>query len=169
MPDGAPWDFDRGKSWFRQGLNELFSGDIRKLIAYYYQQLTDMVTNQKTDILAHFDLIGKYNAKNEFFDPGEKWYKDISFRALDVVSKSGIVVEVNTRGVLKKLDTEFYPSNSILKRCLELKIPVCLSADTHNPKDTMALLPEARDLLISIGYKELAIFDEKGWNPVSIL
>jgi len=168
MPDGTPWDFDRGKSWFKQGLDELFSGDVKKLVSYYYQQITDMITDQKTDVLAHFDIINKYNAGKVFLNPDEKWYKDIAFGALDVVSKSGIVVEINTRGVLRKLDTEFYPSNSILKRCLELKIPVCLSADTHNPADTKALLPEARELLISLGFKELFIFDENGWNPESI-
>jgi len=163
MPNEKPWDFDRGKLWFKQGLDELFSGDIKKLVTFYYQQIIDMISHQKTDVLAHFDLIKKYNAGNFFFDQEEKWYKDIAYAALDVVAKSGIILEVNTRGVLKKLDTEFYPSNFILKRCLELKIPVCLSADTHKPDDTMALLPEARELLEHIGFKEIFIFDERGW------
>jgi histidinol-phosphatase (PHP family) len=169
MPDGTPWDYDRGKSWFRQGLDELFSGDIKKLVTCYYQQVIDMIIQQKTDVLAHFDLIKKYNAGNEFFNADDRWYKDITFNALDVVAKSGIIVEVNTRGVLKKLDKEFYPSNSILKHCLELKIPVCLSADTHHPKDTIALLPEARKLLETIGFKEIFIFDEKGWGAEAIV
>jgi histidinol-phosphatase (PHP family) len=168
MPDGTPWDFDRGKLWFRQGLKDLFSGDAKKMVSYYYQQVIDMISHQKTDVLAHFDLIKKYNRGNEFFNPDEKWYKDIIVHALELVAKSGIIVEVNTRGVLKKLDTEFYPSNTILKRCKELKIPVCLNADTHHPADTLALLPEARDLLQSIGYKEIFIFDEKGWRGESI-
>jgi histidinol-phosphatase (PHP family) len=168
LSDGTPWDFDRGKSWFKKGLDELFGGDIKKLVSFYYQQITDMVSHHHTDLLAHFDLIKKYNEGNAFFNEEDKWYTEVVFTALETIARLNIIVEVNTRGVLKKLNTEFYPSNTILKRCLELKIPVCLSADTHDPADIIALLPEARDLLQAIGYKEVFIFDDKGWNPVSI-
>jgi histidinol-phosphatase (PHP family) len=169
MPDGRPWDFDRGKSWYEQGLNELFDGNIKKLIHFYYQQISEMVTFQKIDIVAHFDLIKKFNAGHVFFNEDEKWYKDISFEALDTISKSGSIIEINTRGVLKKLNEEFYPSKALLKRCLELKIPICLSSDAHDPKDVMAYFPEACELLQAMGFNELHILDEQGWNPVSIL
>jgi histidinol-phosphatase (PHP family) len=169
MHDGKPWDYDSGKTWFKKGLDELFHGDIKELVLFYYQQIAEMVTWQKTDILAHYDLIKKFNEGNAFFNEEDKWYRDITFDTLDVVSKSGIIVEVNTRGVLKKLNSEFYPSKSILKRCLELKIPICLSADTHHPNDVIALLPEAREMLQATGYKDVYILDEKGWNPVSIV
>jgi histidinol-phosphatase (PHP family) len=169
FPDGSPWDFDGGREWFQKGLNGLFDGDIKKLVAFYYQQVSEMVTLHKTDVLAHFDLIKKSNAGNFFFNEKDTWYRDIAYGALDAVAKSGIIMEVNTRGVLKKLSEEFYPSNFILKRAKELKIPVCLSADTHNPADTMALLPEARDVLYALGFRSVHILDENGWNPVGIM
>jgi histidinol-phosphatase (PHP family) len=71
--------------------------------------------------------------------------------------------------VLKKLNSEFYPSNFILKRSLELNIPVCLSSDAHQVHHVMALLPEASELLKSLGYKKIYILDEETWVPVSII
>lgn len=168
MPDGSPWDFDRAKDWFQKGLHELFSGDIKKLVLFYYEQISNMVITQKTDVLAHFDLIKKFNSGNTFFNEEDRWYREIALGTLETIAKSGIILEINTRGVLKKLNEEFYPSTFLLKRALELKMPVCLSADTHDPADTMALLPEARNLLEAIGYKEVYILDEKSWKPISI-
>jgi len=167
--NGRYWDFDGGKPWFEKGLNELFNGDIKKLVTNYYNQLTDMAINDTPDVIAHFDLIKKYNKGSYFFDENDAWYKEIAFEALEKLAKKGVIVEVNTRGVLKKLNKEFYPSNFILDRCKELSIPICLSADAHHPDDVKTLLPEVRELLKSIGYKEAYIFDENGWKANSIL
>ncbi|MFN8254834.1 MAG: histidinol-phosphatase [Bacteroidales bacterium] len=166
--DGKVWDFDRSNDWFKKGLEELFGNDIKRLVEFYYQQVTDMIRIHKPDLVGHFDLIKKFNGKGNYFDESEGWYKEIVYGALDVVSSAGSILEVNTRGVLKNLCSEFYPSNFILKRCHEKKIPLTLSADSHDPEDVMALLPEARELLRKIGYTEVSIFDEKGWSPTPI-
>jgi histidinol-phosphatase (PHP family) len=168
MEDGTPWNFDSGKEWFKKGLCELFNDDIKKLVSFYYSQIQEMISNEKTDIVAHLDLIKKYNEGNAFFNENEKWYRDIAFGTLDLIAKSGSILEVNTRGVLKKLNTEFYPSDFILRRSLELNIPVCLSSDAHQARHVMALLPEACELLKNIGYKEIFMLDKNVWVPVSI-
>jgi len=166
--DGSAWDYDGGKIKYEKGLKEIFGDDIKKLVKYYYKQVNNMIINEKPDIIAHLDLIKKYNKGNYFFDENEKWYKDIVLESLQVVANSNSIVEVNTRGVLKGIDKEFYPSNFILDKCKELNIKLCLSADTHNSKDVVALLPEAKELLITKGFKEVFIFDEQGWYPINL-
>ncbi|MEN8122459.1 MAG: histidinol-phosphatase [Bacteroidota bacterium] len=167
--DGKAWDHSGGKSVYERGLKELFGNDIKKLVKYYYEQVNDMVLNEKPDVIAHMDMIKKYNKGNYFFNENEKWYKDIVFETLELISKSNSIVEVNTRGVLKGLENEFYPSNFIIDHCKELNIKLCMNADSHDSKDVMALLPEAKKLLIKKGYKEVFIFDEQGWYPVGIM
>ena len=66
------------------------------------------------------------------------------------------------------MDNEYYPSNYIIDKCKELNIKLCMSADAHNPKDVMALLPEVRLLLSKKDIKEVYIFDENGWYPIRI-
>ncbi len=166
--NGRFWDFDGGKPWFEKGLNQLFDGDIRKLVHFYYQQVTDMAINEQPDVIAHFDLIKKYNKGNYFFDEKEGWYREIVFEALEKVAKTNSIIEINTRGILKKLNEEFYPSDFIIKHCKELNIPVCLSADTHHPDDVKALLPEAKDVLINAGYDEVSFLDTNGWGVQDI-
>ncbi len=167
--DGKAWDYDGGKPVYARGLKELFGNDIKKLVKYYYEQINDMVTNEKPDVIAHLDLIKKYNKGNYFFNENEEWYKNIVMETLEIIAKSNSIVEVNTRGILRGLDTEYYPSNFILDKCKKLNIKLCMSADTHNAKDVMALLPNVKDLLIEKGYKEVFIFDEKGWNTQKII
>ena len=166
--DGKAWDYDGGKPLYEKGLNELFGGDIKRLVKYYYEQVNDMVVNEKPDVIAHLDLIKKYNKGNYFFDETEKWYRDLVFETLKVIARSNSIVEINTRGVLKGLDHEFYPSNFIIEKCKELKINVCMNADTHKPQDVMALLPDVKKLLSEKGFKEVFIFDEQGWHPIAI-
>jgi histidinol-phosphatase (PHP family) len=167
--DGRVWDFDRGSTWFKKGLEELFDNNKKKLVAYFYKQVIDMTLQYKPTIIAHFDLIKKYNANNSFFEETSDWYREIAFEALEQIAKTDSILEVNTRGVLKNLNNEFYPSNFILRRCKELGVPLCLSADTHHPDDVMALLPEAKNLLEEIGYKEVYLLDENGWSPSPLI
>ena len=87
---------------------------------------------------------------------------------MELIAQSDAIVEVNTRGVLKGLDHEFYPSSFIIDKCKELKIKLCMSADTHHSNDVMALLPDVKKLLLQKGIKEVFIFDEKGWYPIGI-
>lgn len=167
--NGRYWDFDGGKKWYEKGLQELFDNDINKLVSYYYQQIIDMVSNDKPDVLAHFDLIKKYNKGNYFFNENDKWYLEVAYNALEIVAQSGVILELNTRGILKGLNVEYYPSNFVLRRCKELNIPICLSADTHSPEDVMALLPEAKELLKSMGIESAYLFDNDGWVEYSLL
>lgn len=166
--DGKAWDYDGGKIVYARGLKELFGNDIKKLVKYYYEQINDMIINEKPDIIAHVDLIKKYNKGNYFFNENEPWYKKLIFETLKIIAKSDSIVEINTRGILKGLDKEYYPSDFIIDKCKELNIKLCMSADAHNPKDVMAFLPEVRALLIEKNIKEVFIFDEQGWRPQGI-
>lgn len=167
--DGKAWDYDRGKAIYAKGLKEIFGNDIKRLVKYYYQQINEMLINEKPDVIAHLDLIKKYNKGNYFFNENEQWYKNIVLETLELISESNSIVEINTRGVLKGIDNEYYPSNFIIDKCNELNIKLCMNADTHNPKDVMAYLPEVKALLLEKGIKEVYIFDEKGWQAEGIL
>ena len=169
--DDQHWDFDDNTKSFKKGLNEIFNGNIKELVNYYYSLIIDMVQNDPPDVIGHFDLINKFNqteAKNLFFCEDDKWYKDIVYDTLEVVRQSNCIVEVNTRGYMKKLANFFYPNTWIIKLCKDMNIPITMSADAHKPQEVTSIYKKLATFLLQQGYNEIRILDENGWHPVEL-
>lgn len=163
LPDGKYWEIDNSPEMFRRGLNEIFDGNIQKLIYYYFDQIMEMVEKQPPNIIAHLDLVKKFNKGNRFFPEDSAWYRQKVEEVLQVIAKSDCIVEVNTRSYFKKLNETFSPGDWILKRCLELKIPVTLSADAHAPQEVTSYLPEAAHKLRYIGFETIRVLKNNQW------
>ncbi len=157
------FDFDDNPEKFQRGIDEIFEGDIKKLVKYYYEQIMKMVLNDPPDVIAHLDLILKFNKDNAFINTEEKWYKDIVFETLEVIAKSNCILEMNSRSYFKKLLSEFHPAPFIVKQCKELNINFTINSDAHTPQEVNSYLQQQANLLKTFGYKESMIFDEKGW------
>lgn len=148
---------------YDQGLQESFDGDIRKGIASYYHQIIDMVETQRPDIVGHLDKVKMHN-RNRYFSEEEGWYAGLVGETLEVIRSAGTIVEVNTRGVYKKRSDALFPGVAVLKRVLEMAIPVTLSSDAHKPEEIDGYYPEAVELLKGIGFRKLMVFNGEGWE-----
>jgi histidinol-phosphatase (PHP family) len=115
---------------YDQGLNELFSGDIRKAVTTYYNQINEMIENQHFEIIGHFDKIKMHN-HDRFFTEDEAWYKDLVNETLALIQDRDIIVEVNTRGIYKQRSETTYPGLRILKQIKAMRIPVMVNSDAH--------------------------------------
>ncbi|NSW91990.1 MAG: histidinol-phosphatase [Firmicutes bacterium] len=156
---------DAGEKEFLIGIKDAYSGDARKAVEAYYLILQDMVRIGSFDIVGHFDLIKKNNRNSKFFSEEEKWYKDIVENTLLLISKSDLIIEVNTGGMSRNYIDTTYPSPWILEQCLKLKIPITLSSDAHSPSHVTAWFKDTAKTLVDIGFKELHVLGEKGWEP----
>ncbi len=152
-PDPATYD---------EGLNLLFGGDIRPGVTAYYRQINEMVSSNKMEIIGHLDKIKMHN-RGRFFSEGEKWYVDLVEETLDLVKQTGVVVEVNTRGLYKKRSDTHFPGPALLKRINNLKIPVIVSSDAHKPAEVAMLFDETTELLYGIGFREVMELTASGW------
>ncbi|MFH0896281.1 MAG: histidinol-phosphatase [Bacteroidota bacterium] len=161
------WFIDGPEINYALGLEMLFNNDIQLAVRHYYEQTAAMVITQKPDVIGHFDKI-KMNNKNRFFSEDEKWYQAIVSETLDVIAKSGCILEVNTRGKYKMRTNDFFPSLSILALARERNIPVTLSTDAHSPEELIYLLKEAAEALASIGFREVFCFENGNWKPTPI-
>jgi len=162
------FDFDDTPEKFQKGIDTLFGGDIKKIVLFYYNQIIRMIETDSPDIIAHLDLILKFNKNNKFFNPEEKWYKNIVFETLEVISKSNCILEMNSRSYLKKLIPHFHPADFIIQRSKELGINFTINADAHKPQEVNSFLKEQAELLQTFAYKEVMIFDEQGWNLIEL-
>jgi len=165
---------DKKRLWFidgpsretyDRGLQDVFDGNIRKAVTAYYHQLNRMVAEEKPDIVGHMDKIKMHN-QDQYFLENDNWYRDLVMESLDVIAKSGSIVEVNTRGIYKKRCSSLYPDGWILDEILNKQIPVTISTDAHKPGELTQLYDQTREQLLQRGFREIWTISEKG--PASV-
>jgi len=158
-PDPATYD---------DGLNSLFGGDIRKGITAYYRQVNEMLTTCPVNILGHLDKIKMHN-HGRYFSETDQWYVALVDETLDLVRQSGVIVEVNTRGLYKKRTDATFPGTDVLKKIFDLRIPVLINSDAHKPHEVSMLFGETAALLFEIGFREQMNLTTSGWQCVSLM
>ncbi|NTW32436.1 MAG: histidinol phosphatase, partial [Bacteroidetes bacterium] len=164
---GELWFIDGPIINYTSGLSSIFDNNIKLAVTSFYEQTAEMISTQKPTIIGHFDKVKMHN-RNRFFKETESWYKKLVKQTLDVVEKSGSIVEVNTRGIYKKRCDSLYPGEEILKEILKLKIPITISADAHELHELTAYYPETISLLKDMGFKKLKYFTGKTWDDYEI-
>lgn len=159
---------DHSAEEFEKGINRAFNGDIRKAISKYYLLIKELLIKNKPDIIAHIDLIKKFNKNNRYFDENSDWYLTELDNLFEIVKQSGVIVELNTRGFYKKLTTDFYPCDYFLQKCINNDIPIIVNSDTHHTTELTLGIKEAIDKLKSLGCKELVVYNNIGFQKISI-
>lgn len=143
---------DESKERFEELLNDVFEGDIKKLVDHYYSLVRSMLKEHKPDIIGHFDLLKKFNKDGTYFNEDEEWYREEILKTLKAVADSGAVLEINTGAISRGYLDTFYPSLWILKECRELNIPIVLNSDAHRPGDLNTYFEPALEAAKSVGY-----------------
>ena len=164
QPNGNDlWFIDGSKQeTYDNGLRDLFNNDIKAAVTTFWEQTFEMLETQHLDIIAHFDKIKMHN-RNRFFTEDESWYKVLADKAIQLIKKHNVIIEVNTRGLYKKRCEHFYPSTELLMKARQADIPVLISSDAHKAEELMLFVPEAIAELQRCGFDHTARFDvEKG-------
>ena len=164
QPNGdGLWFIDGSKQeTYDNGLCDLFDMNIKKAVTTCWEQTFEMIETQQMDIIAHFDKIKMHN-RNRFFTEDEGWYKILADKAIQLIKRHNLIIEVNTRGLYKKRSVSFYPSTELLMKARKADIPVIVSSDAHKAEELMLFVPEALEELQRCGFDHTARFDvEKG-------
>ena len=132
LKNGEAWNIDTSKRIFDEGMLEIFGGDGRKAVTKFYDLTLEMLDVMNPTIIGHLDKIKMFNINNKYFREEEQWYKDLIEMVLSKIKKKGTIVEVNTRGLYRGKTKDYYPSDFVLKRCLEMNISVTINTDCHN-------------------------------------
>lgn len=163
-PTGTYLTIDGPVEEFEILLRDNFSGDIRQMVAYYYDLQKSLIRNYTFDVLAHCDLIKKRNTNNRFFDQNESWYQDLSLSMLDEAGKAGTRIEVNTGGLSRGATTEVYPNKLMLHKCAEMGLPLIISADAHNPEHLDYYYDEALREMNAAGCRNIQYLEKGTWR-----
>ncbi|RZT96112.1 histidinol-phosphatase (PHP family) [Ancylomarina subtilis] len=152
---------------YSHGLECLYQGDIKKMVADYFSQVNEMILVQKPDIIGHIDKI-KMNNKGRYFSEDEKWYQDLLKETIAVIKETDCIVEINTRGLYTKKSPAFYPDLNFARACFKNQIPMTISTDAHHPDELLLYFDEASEMLKESGYDSIRIYDKGKWNDVGI-
>ena len=114
-----------------------FGGDIYTFAEEYYYRLSEVVEKTKCDIIAHFDLVSKYNERAKLFDENNTRYVKAWQNAADILLKTGKPFEINMGAVARGIKTEPYPNPNILNYLKDRGAKFILASDAHK-KDNIA-------------------------------
>jgi len=160
-------DVDHNHDYFKR-LIDHFDG-IENVCREFYG-LVNEVIKTKPDILAHFDLITKFNGDGEkrFFDDDAVWYRNLVNEVCDNLKDTGIIVEINTGAISRGHRVTPYPSSYILERLFKNKVPITISADAHQAVHLDFGFEEAVELAKKASYTHAKIWSDGGFVDCEI-
>ncbi|MDX1909741.1 MAG: histidinol-phosphatase [Bacteroidia bacterium] len=164
MQNGAWWEIDGGHYQFLRGIVELFGGSAEAAVTHYYRTVRDMMRDDRPEIVGHLDKIKIQAEDGKLFSEDAPWYRQAVMETLEEIRGHKAIIEVNTRGMLKKITPDPYPSPWILKEMHHMGIPVTLSSDAHHPDDTDAYFAEVAAMLRRLGYRQMSLLYKGGWQ-----
>ncbi len=162
--DGERWTIDGSPEEFKKGLDQMYGGDIKRLVRDFTEQSVAMMELGGFDVLGHVDKIFQHG--KEYFSIDDKWYRDEIMTLLEMAKAKDYVVEINTKhhhvlGIL-------FPHQSFIKELKRLNIPVQVNSDCHQKQMMTAAYSIAYDALRAAGITEERLFLDGKWVNVSI-
>lgn len=129
--------------------------DIDEVYSRYSQLLIQMINSGLFDIVGHMDLVKKWGHR-----PSQNRGLLYMESVLDAISKSSMVVELNSAGWRKPVN-ELYPEPALLELMFNKNIPITLGSDAHHPDEVGEGLKEALLLARKAGYKYITAFNKR--------
>ena len=130
--DGKEYAIDLSEQDFVKNVKDLFFGDYYSAAENYYENLTKVVEKTGADIIAHFDLIKKYNVNGKYFDENNDRYVNAYKKAVDVLVKTNALFEINVGCMCRKVcNREPYPSKQILDYIIKKGGKFVYGSDSH--------------------------------------
>lgn len=160
--------FDRGLNETLDYVNDNFGGDGLSFAKKYFETLACLPEKGNIDIIGHFDICAKNNEKGDFFDTTSKEYLNLGYESIHNLKGKIPLFEVNTGAMARGYRTIPYPQIEFLKEFKDCGFGAVISSDCHNKDFIDCYFDEARELLISVGFKSRFILTDKGFKEVSI-
>ena len=110
-----------------------FGGDFLALAAHYYDDFASFVIEAKPTIVAHFDLIEKFNEDQTLFSTDDPAYQALAVAAADRILAAcpEVLFEVNTGAMYRVGKQSPYPAPFLLRHLQSKGARLIITADAH--------------------------------------
>lgn len=144
--NGIKYAVDESRDSFIQTVNNVYSGDYYALAEDYYKLVGSLWERTRCDVIAHFDLITKYNEGNALFDQSHPRYREAADHALNCLLSAPALLEINTGAMARGYRTEAYPERRIINRWLAEGKELIISSDCHDRQFLLYGFERLRDI-----------------------
>ena len=151
---------------YKDSVDRYFEGKISKLVTRYFDSTLKMIEAGGIDIVGHMDKIYMNGHKCEGFSFDADWYQKPFKAVLDLIAQKGLMVEVNTKNLIKK--QQIFPRKEYLGLLKDMNIPVIVNSDCHYPDLVNDGRTEACEILKEIGFKTTRELIKGNWQDVAI-
>lgn len=116
----------------RSIVDDWFGGDWYTMAEEYYAQVGDLYEKTHCRVVAHFDLIEKFNEDGSLFDRDHPRYRAAALGALAQLRTAPVIFEINTGAIARGYRTTPYPADFLLRAMQDAGVPLMLGADCHD-------------------------------------
>lgn len=168
VKDGQYLSIDYKPTVSRDILDVHFRVDKDAMAAAYFAQYEAIARNPRVAIVGHFDLLSKFDEVANLFDGSAPAYRDAAIAAMETLLRTDKIFEVNTGAMSRGYRTAPYPSDYLLRELKAQGGRVLVTSDSHATTTITHAFDTVEDMLLSIGFKEIWVFSDKGFEPWKI-
>ena len=151
-----------------QAVARHFGGDWLELCRLYYETVADLGPTLRPDIVAHFDLITKFNEGDRLFSTEDARYRRLALNAVDALLPLDPIFEINTGAISRGYRTAPYPAPFILRRIREGGGRICLSSDAHDTAHLLHGFGAAAQLAEHCGFGSVWTMSAEGFVEIPL-
>ena len=149
-------------------VHRYFGGDFYAMTAAYFANIADIMGKADVDIIAHFDLVAKYNSSGNLFDETHPRYIEAALGAMDKILEGCKIFEVNTGAMYRLNKQQPYPSAFLLMELQKRGGEVTLSSDSHDAGSICYKFDEMTELLKACGFKHTKRLTKDGFIDIPL-
>ncbi len=144
----------------KEGIEKHFDGDAMAVAERYFDLCGELSKRTNADIIAHLDLLTKFDEREEkpLFDAKNPRYINAARKAVEKLSKASKkpLFEINTGAMARGYRSTPYPSRELLEIIRECGCDVILNSDCHDKEKLTYGFDKALELLKDCGFSRIA-------------
>ncbi len=134
--DGAICPVDESREQVVSDVQKHFGGNVYRWTKRYYETLALIAEKTHCNMVGHFDLVQKFNGDGTLFDSELPSYRLPLLDAMETLTNSDVIFEINTAGMRKRKIP--YPSPDILRWLAQHNARTVITADAHRKEDILS-------------------------------
>lgn len=148
-------DVDESEEIQKKCIEDFFDSDPYAYAEEYYKSVAKLRGN----IIGHFDLLTKFDRKNDIFSPREERYKKAVLSALEELLEAKQIFEANTGAMARGYKDSPYPDMWILEEIKKRDGKVLITSDCHHADNLDYGYDVAEKILTDLGFKDFYNID----------